>query len=407
MTDPGRENNRYSVTAITSLIKRSLESEYSGIRVEGEVSNCRPSSSGHLYFTLKDENAALSVVMFRSRLARLDFPLEDGQLVIASGSISVYEKRGVYQLICERIEKAGIGGILLMLEERKKKLAAEGLFDKALKKPLPLFPSRIAVVTSPTGAAIRDILQVTRRRNAGLHIVVLPAPVQGEGAAEVIAKQINRANELELGDVIITGRGGGSLEDLLPFSEEVVVRAIAASEIPVISAVGHEVDISLSDLVADLRAPTPSAAAEIVCASRAELLERIGNLRRSIEVEISRRLERIRLLLATFSTKNLERNFRVIIQPVFLRLDDAKENLLRSMQNLTASSRHRLELARQALEARSPYKILSRGYSLVTDAETNKVITDAGTTKPGRQVSIRLSKGSLGASVTEVHDEEL
>lgn len=407
MTDPGLKNNRYSVTAITSLIKRSLESEYSGIRVEGEVSNCRPSSSGHLYFTLKDENAALSVVMFRSRLARLDFPLEDGQLVIASGSISVYEKRGVYQLICERIEKAGIGGILLMLEERKKKLAAEGLFDKALKKPLPLFPSRIAVVTSPTGAAIRDILQVTRRRNAGLHIVVLPAPVQGEGAAEVIAKQISRANELKLGDVIITGRGGGSLEDLLPFSEEVVVRAIAASEIPVISAVGHEVDISLSDLVADVRAPTPSAAAEIVCASRAELLERIGNLRRSIEVEISRRLERIRLLLATFSTKNLERNFRVIIQPVFLRLDDAKENLLRSMQNLTASSRHRLELARQALEARSPYKILSRGYSLVTDAETNKVITDAGATAPGRQVSIRLWKGSLGASVTEVHDEEL
>ncbi|MBN1685164.1 MAG: exodeoxyribonuclease VII large subunit [Spirochaetales bacterium] len=401
------KNESYSVTAITALIRRSLESEYANIQVEGEVSNVRPSSTGHLYFTLKDENAALSAVMFRSRFARLDFAPEDGQLVIASGSISVYEKRGVYQLVCERIEKAGIGGILLMLEERKKRLAAEGLFAEELKKPLPLFPARVAVVTSPTGAAIRDILNVTRRRNAGIDIVILPAPVQGDGAAEIIARQIDRANELNLGEVLIVGRGGGSLEDLLPFSEECVVRAIRRSRIPVISAVGHEVDVTLSDLAADVRAPTPSAAAEIVCASRTELLERVGQTRRSMESAISGRIERVRLLLNGFSARNLERNFRILVQPFLLRLDDAKEGLLRAMTDITAAARHRLELAAQALDSRSPYKILSRGYSLVTDSETNRLITDAKNSAPGKHISIRLAKGSLGAAVTEVHDEEL
>ena len=400
------ESESYSVTAITVLIKRSLESEYSGVRVEGEISNCRPSSTGHLYFTLKDENASLSAVMFRNRFSRLDFIPEDGQLVVASGSISVYEKRGVYQLVCEGLQKAGVGGILLMLEERKQRLAAEGLFDEQLKKPLPLFPARVAVVTSPTGAAIRDILKVTRRRNAGINLLILPAPVQGDDAGRIIARQIDRANELDLGDVLIVGRGGGSLEDLLPFSEECVVRAIARSKIPVISAVGHEVDLALSDLVADVRAPTPSAAAEIVCASRTELLERIGRMRKSMESEITRQIERIRLLLYGFSAKNLERSFRILVQPFLLRLDDAKEELLQAMRDITASARHRLELAGQAIESSSPYRILSRGYSLVTDCETKELVTDATQTAPGRKVSIRLSKGSIGAAVTEVHHEE-
>ncbi len=401
------ERESFTVSAITALIKRTLEGEYAGIRVEGEVSNCRPSSTGHLYFTLKDENASLSVVMFRSRLSRLNFVPKDGQLVIASGSISVYEKRGAYQLICEWMEKAGTGGILVMLEDRKRRLAAEGLFDEELKKPLPLFPSRVAVVTSPTGAAIRDILNVTRRRNAGLNIVILPAPVQGDGAAQIIAKQIARANELDLGDVLIVGRGGGSLEDLLPFSEEIVVRAIAGSKIPVISAVGHEVDVTLSDLAADLRAPTPSAAAEMVCASRTELLGRVRQIRRAMANELAGRVERVRLLVAAFSAKNLERNFRILVQPFLLRLDDAKEDLVRAMREISALQSHRLELAKQALESRSPYRILSRGYSLVTDSETNELLTDARKSAPGRRIAIRLARGSLGAAVTEVRDEEL
>lgn len=407
MIEPGPESGRYSVTSITTLIKRSLERAYSGVQVEGEISNFRPSGAGHLYFTLKDENASLSAVMFRGRAARLDFKPEDGQLVVASGNISVYEKRGVYQIICERLKKAGIGDILLMLEERKKRLAAEGLFDEDLKQPLPLFPSRVAVITSPTGAAIRDILQVTRRRNAGIDIVILPAPVQGDGAAEIIAAQIDRANDLDLGEVLIIGRGGGSLEDLLPFSEESVVRAVARSRMPVISAVGHEIDVSLSDLAADVRAPTPSAAAEIVSASRDELRIRVKHLREAMESATTVRVERIRLLLGGFSARNLERNFRILIQPFLLRLDDAKEYLVRTMREATASKRHRLELAGQGLESRSPYGILSRGYAIVTNADTQEVLTDAAESASGNRVSIRLAKGSLGAEVTEVHDEEL
>ncbi len=403
----GDENGNYTVTSITTLIKRTLESAYAGIEVEGEISNFRPSGAGHLYFTLKDENASLSAVMFRGRATRLDFKPEDGQLVIASGNISVYEKRGVYQIICERLKKAGVGDILLLLEERKKRLAAEGLFDEDLKQPLPLFPSRVAVVTSPTGAAIRDILQVTRRRNSGIDIVVLPAPVQGDDAAEKIAAQIEKANDLDLGEVLIIGRGGGSLEDLLPFSDERVVRAVAKSRIPVISAVGHEIDLSLSDLAADVRAPTPSAAAEIVSASRDELYLRVIHLREAMESGITGRVERIRLLLGGFSTRNLERSFRILVQPFLLRLDDAKEYLIRTMRETTASTRHRLELAGQALESRSPYGILSRGYALVSDADTQEVLTDAAKSAAGNRVSIRLAKGTLGAKVTEVHDEKL
>ncbi len=401
------ETGKYSVTTITALIKRTLENAYTGVEVEGEISNCRPSGAGHIYFTLKDENASLSAVMFKGRTSRLDFEPKDGQLVVASGDISVYEKRGVYQIICERLKMAGTGDILLMLEERKKRLAAEGLFDESAKKPLPLLPSRVAVVTSPTGAAIRDILQVTRRRNAGIDIIILPAPVQGDGAAQIIAKQIERANDLDLCDVLIVGRGGGSLEDLLPFSEEIVVRAIAKSRIPVISAVGHEIDLSLSDLAADVRAPTPSAAAEIVSASREELRFRIIKLREAMARGITGRIERIRFLLDGYSARNLERNFRILIQPFLLRLDDAKEDLVRTMKDKTGSARHSLELARQALESRSPYRILSRGYALVSNADTNEVLTDAAVSAKGDRLSIRLSKGALGAKVTEVHDEEL
>ena len=400
------ESGKYTVSSITALIKQTLEGAYAGVEVEGEISNFRPSGAGHLYFTLKDENAALSAVMFRGRANRLDFQPEDGQLVIASGNISVYEKRGVYQIICERLKKAGVGDILVLLEERKKRLAAEGLFDEELKQPLPLFPSRVAVVTSPTGAAIRDILQVTRRRNSGVDIVILPAPVQGDGAGEIIAEQIERANKLELGEVLIIGRGGGSLEDLLPFSDERVVRAVAKSRIPVISAVGHEIDLSLSDLAADVRASTPSAAAEIVSASRDELRTRVVHLREAMGSRIENRVERIRLLLDGFSSKNLERSFRVLIQPFLLRLDDAKENLVRTIREKTANTRHRLELAARTLESSSPYSILERGYAVVSDQETGEVLTDAAKSAAGARVSIRLAKGRLGANVTEVEEDD-
>ncbi len=286
-------NRTYSVSEITELIRMLLETEFTGVRLEGEISNCRPASSGHLYFTLKDHDAMIQAVMFRNRCASLSFRPIDGKKVVVEGNISVYGKRGTYQVVCESMKDDGTGDILLILEERKRRLAAEGLFDQARKRPLPMMPSRVAVVTSPTGAAIRDILNVLRRRNSGLNLVVLPAAVQGDGAAEAIARQIETANLHRLGDVLIVGRGGGSLEDLLPFSEERVVRAVAASRIPVISAVGHEVDVALSDLAADLRAPTPSAAAELVSGSRDDLLRRVRDLESGIRRTLEQRIDRI------------------------------------------------------------------------------------------------------------------
>ena len=217
----------FSVAQITRLIKGTLEERFPLVREEGEISNFRPSSTGHYYFTLKDSEAVISAVMLKGRINLLGFKPEDGQKVIAPGRVSVYPQRGTYQILCDSLELAGEGALLALLEERKKRLAREGLFDEARKKPLPLFPARIAVVTSPTGAALRDILNILQRRNAGTNLVILPTPVQGEGAGEKIAKQIERANLYALGDVIIVGRGGGSIEDLLPFSEEVVVRAVA------------------------------------------------------------------------------------------------------------------------------------------------------------------------------------
>lgn len=398
-----RAERRFTVSEITELIRQTLEGQFYDVTVEGEISNFRPSSTGHLYFTLKDADAVLSAVMFRNRLSTLAFTPADGQRVVAWGNISVYAKRGNYQIIVERMDRSGEGDLLAMLEERKRRLAAEGLFDEARKRTLPMFPRRVAVVTSPTGAAIRDILNITARRNAGVDIVILPAPVQGDDAAVKIARQIERANWYGLGDVIIVGRGGGSLEDLLPFSDELVVRAIAASEIPVISAVGHEVDITLSDLAADVRAPTPSAAAELVSARRDELVDEVRSLELAMGREIRRRVESIRTLLRTFSSEQLERNFRQVVQPYFLALDDAKEALLTSLSNRLVASRHRLELIASRLEAESPLEILKKGYAVVTDRETSRLITSARQTAQGKHIRVRLAVGGLEALVEETN----
>lgn len=290
-----------SVGALTNLIKNSLETSFSSVSVEGEVSGAKISSSGHLYFSLKDRDALIQAVMFKFRLSGLDFELVDGIKVIARGGVSVYAARGQYQLIVQSMKKAGIGDILAMLEERKQRLSAEGLFDQANKKPLPAYPSRVAVVTSPSGAAIRDIINVLSRRNAGIDVLLLPAPVQGDEAAGIIAARIRQANRLRLADVLIVGRGGGSPEDLLAFSDEEVVRAIAASDIPVISAVGHEIDWALSDFAADLRAPTPSAAAELVAESREILLSEVEQFGGALKSSILARIEYARLSLGIFS----------------------------------------------------------------------------------------------------------
>jgi exodeoxyribonuclease VII large subunit len=404
---PGQQVERiYSVSEITQLIKATLEDGFPWITVKGEISNFRPSSAGHWYFSLKDVDAVISAVMFRNRLDGVRFSPADGMLVKASGSVSVYAKRGSYQLICESLAKAGEGDILAMLEELKQKLAAEGLFDTDRKKNLPLFPSRIAVVTSPTGAAVRDILRILRRRNAGIDVVILPTPVQGEGADERIARAIETANRHALGEVIIVGRGGGSLEDLLPFSSERVVRAIAASGLPVISAVGHETDVTLSDFAADIRAPTPSAAAELVAAPRAELLARVGGLRSILERDMRQRLEKIRLLLGQFVAENLERNVRIFLQPLAQRLDYAADALLQGFRNMSLSCRHRLELASRELASYSPLAILQRGYAVVTHERTRAILLSAQTVRQGDSLSIKLSEGGLRATVEDTHAVE-
>jgi exodeoxyribonuclease VII large subunit len=381
-----------------------LENGFGELVVEGELSNCRPSSTGHLYFTLKDAGAAISAVMFKNQIRSLGFAPRDGMLLRVRGHLSVYAQRGSYQIICEEMEEAGAGDILAMLEKRKRALAAEGLFDEARKKTLPRFPSKVAVVSSPTGAALRDILTILARRAAGIGVVILPTPVQGAEAAPIIARRIEQANRWKLADVLILGRGGGSLEDLLPFSEELVVRAVAASEIPVISAVGHEIDWALSDFAADLRAPTPSAAAELVSENRAELLDQARNAERSLREIMERRLDRARLLIKPFNVEDLEYRFRGILQPSLVRFDDAREALLENMADRIGELRRRADLARVNLEAANPRAILERGFSVVINERTGKTLRHAGETKPGERLIIQPLKGTLAALVEKVEE---
>lgn len=392
----------FSVTEISSLLKEIIEKSFMNISIEGELSNFRPASSGHWYFTLKDNKAAISAVMFRNRQFGLNFIPKDGKKVVVTGALSVYEKRGTYQIICTTMKAAGEGDILALLEMRKQKLADEGLFDSDKKKRLPLFPEKIVVITSATGAALRDILQVLERRNSGSSVRILPAVVQGDKAAETLCRQVELANKHNLGDVIILGRGGGSLEDLLPFSDENLVRAVAASRIPVISAVGHEIDWALTDFAADTRAPTPSAAAELVSAQSLDLLHKIHTVKEFLMSIITGKLSHIRLLLTQFSTERLQENFNRLLNPLNIRIDDEKNRLFRTMTDIIIEKRHKLELQKNSLDANSPLAILERGYAVVSDIDTGKPILASSSANPGDRVHIELHKGSLTADVKEI-----
>ncbi len=395
-------SNIFSVSDISSLIKEILEGSFKSISIEGELSNFRPASSGHWYFTLKDSKAAISAVMFRNRQFGLNFIPKDGKKVVVTGAVSVYEKRGTYQIICTTMKAAGEGDILALLEMRKQKLAAEGLFDSDKKQKLPLFPEKIVVITSATGAALRDILQVLERRNSGSSVRILPAVVQGDKAAEMLCEQVILANKHNLGDVIILGRGGGSLEDLLPFSDENLVRAVAASRIPIISAVGHEIDWALTDFAADTRAPTPSAAAELVSAQSLDLLNKIESVKEFLISIITGKLSQIRLLLMHFTTDRLQENFNRLLEPLNIRIDDEKNMLFRTMSDILTEKKHKLELQKNSLDSNSPLAILERGYAVVSDAETGKPLLESSKTNPGDKVHIELYKGSLNANVHEI-----
>lgn len=395
------------IAEITSIIKEILEGSFPSIILEGEISNCRPSSTGHLYFTLKDETSSISAVMFKGKARYLPFTPKDGILVKASGSISVYEARGTYQIIVSSMDESGSGDILRILEQRKQRLASEGLFDSDKKRTIPLMPESVAVITSPTGAAIKDFLQIIRRRNSAINITILPAPVQGTEAAKIIEAQIETANRFNMADVIVITRGGGSIEDLLPFSDEDLVRAVSNSTIPVISAIGHEIDWSLCDYAADLRVPTPSAAAEFVSPLKTDIINRISDLATDLISEINDKVSRIRLILNAFTSESLELRFRRIEQPKLLRFDDAKEALLSTINDRIQTIRHRLLIDIQKLEGVSPSAILKRGYSVVCDAETGKILRSAEDTCLGRTLLIRPGTGSIKARVEETIDEKI
>ncbi len=354
-----------SVTDITRQIKGVLESGFPNILVQGEISNFKLHSSGHLYFTLKDEGAQLSAVMWRSRANQLLFKPTDGMKIIARGNISLYEPRGSYQLDCIQIQPVGVGELQQAFERLKQKLFDEGLFDEEHKKPLPEFPMRIGIVTSPTGAAIRDMISVLSRRMPAVEVTLIPVKVQGIGAAEEIAEAIDDLNDLNSVDVIIIGRGGGSLEDLWAFNEEIVARAVFRSEIPVISAVGHEIDYSISDFVADLRAPTPSAAAELVVKHTNELIELIRNfcytMNSSMNNSINSHRQTIETLVHSYSFNRPQDLLRQRSQ----RVDELTRRLEQSVAHYVQFTKHNLHSLSARIESLNPRLVLKRGYTIV------------------------------------------
>jgi exodeoxyribonuclease VII large subunit len=398
---PRPEQKALSVTQLTQTIKRLLETQIGRVRVEGEISNWMVARSGHAYFNLKDGNAQIGCVMWSRSFARLGFKPAEGMQVDITGEISVYEPRGQYQIVVESMREAGLGALYRKFLEMKDRLDKEGLFDPSHKKPLPFLPKRVGVVTSPTGAAIRDVLNVLGRRFAGIEIYIWPALVQGKGAAEQVAYGVRRLNEIGGVDVIIVCRGGGSIEDLWAFNEEVVARAIFASEIPVISAVGHETDFTIADFVADVRAATPSAAAEMVVRSRRELFERVDSLNARLRRVFLGRIERERLRLAGLLSSYGMRQPVDRIRQARQRLDEVAERMRRAIQNRLRDAGQSLRLLTEKLEALSPTAILERGYSIVTRARDGRIVTSPGQVDRLDKIDVRTAGGTFPATVAK------
>lgn len=441
------ERKIYSVSELTGCIRDLLEKEYPSVWVQGEISNYRPAHSGHLYFVLKDQSSQIRSVMFKGQGRFLKFRPEDGLEVICWGRLTVYGPRGEYQLVLDTMEPVGLGSLMLAFEQLKKKLQAEGLFDDTRKKPLPFFPGRIGIVTSPTGAAIRDMIRIIRRRFHGTHILVSPASVQGDKAPDEIVAALERLNKAGDVDVIIVGRGGGSVEDLWAFNDERVVRAVASCAVPVVSAVGHETDFTLTDFAADQRASTPSAAAEILVQEKGELESGIGHLTTRLK---NRMVTRLRQCLDLVN-ETLKRLYdpRRQIQERIMGVDDLTTRLSRGMERRIALVKRETEDAvmrlrpehlRRVVEIRreecrglqvrlerivgdcvnhartsaenlsarlgalNPLAVLARGYSITYRAETGKVVTDSLDVEQGDGLRIRLHRGELSCTVMERND---
>ncbi len=382
-----------TVTQLTNRIKDLLEEGFSDVWLEGEISNLTVPQSGHAYFTLKDEQSQVRAVLFRSSQRHLKFTLQHGLLVVCRGRLSVYGPRGEYQVIVEYVEPKGVGALQKAYEELKSRLEQEGLFSLERKKPLPRLPRRIGVVTSPTGAAVRDILRVIRRRHPRMEILLYPVPVQGPEAAPAIVEAIRYFNVEGSADVLIVGRGGGSLEDLWAFNEEPVARALFASSIPVISAVGHETDYTIADFVADFRAPTPSAAAEIVVESEAHLRESILSLESRLAAAVRRLLDLLRASVR--ERARLLGDPRRRLQQLEQRVDELRSRLGRGLRQHVRRDRALLASLSGALDHLNPLAILSRGYSVTRRAADGAILKDAADAKPGDILDSKLHRGSV------------
>jgi exodeoxyribonuclease VII large subunit len=439
------ERKTFTVSELTGKIRDLLAKNFTDILVQGEISNCRAAQSGHFYFTLKDDRAQVSCVYFKQQQRGVKFRPEDGLQVTVRGSISVYERRGEYQIYVEKIDLMGQGALQLAFEQLKKRLEAEGLFDVTRKKPLPMLPNRIGIITSPKGAAVRDVVRILTRRFPNVHLTVYPVRVQGEGSAEEIVKALKFFNTKRIVDVLILARGGGSIEDLWSFNEEIVARAIFASEIPVISGVGHETDFTIADFVADVRASTPSAAAELVVQTRrefdkhiADLRETLGGLIRYRLLEMSRRVHELsarrgfrrpldllrqqrqrademtsRLALGLRARLEQSRkrftaahlriasfDFRVKIAAFRLRLEKRRAELGVRIERFLRVKRDRWQRLALQLQERGPLKILERGYAIATDANGN-LLRDAAQVALGDTLAIQLHRGKLSTEVVK------
>lgn len=438
--EPSASERPISVFELTSKLKRTLETQFSNVFVEGEISNCRPAPSGHVYFALKDRLATISCVLWATDAARLEKPLRDGDKVEVRGRISLYEPRGQYQIVVDSVRPAGIGRLFLEFQKLKERLEKEGLFAPERKRPIPKIPRAVGIVTSAAGAALRDCLQILSRRAPHVRVFIYPARVQGEGASVEIAYAIRRMNELRLVDILIVGRGGGSIEDLWAFNEEIVARAIATSKVPVISAVGHETDFTIADFVADLRAPTPSAAAELVSQNSAELIRNLrhletrlasalrtkaqplsqarhlraqliaamrtriqplaqaGHLRSRLEAAM---LPRVRLMKSQLETL---RNASAFQRPVFrineLRQqnDDLFQRMERAALSRLETLKRRAERINAQLRALDPRQILSRGFSITFDRSTGEILRSARDSYAGQPLRIALADGQVDAA---------
>lgn len=440
----------YTIAQLTSKIRGELERSFENIWVEGEVSNLRLPPSGHIYFTLKDKSSQLKVIIFKNKIRYLKFRLQDGMQILTKGNITVYEKRGEYQLLAEYAEPKGVGALQIAFEELKKRLAQEGLFDEVHKKPLPLLPRCIGLVTSPTGAAIRDILNIIDRRFPNVRIIINPVRVQGEGAAKEIATAMAELNELPEVDIIILTRGGGSLEDLWCFNEEIVARAIYASRIPVMSAVGHEIDYTIADFVADMRAPTPSAAAELVVANKEALTDKVRSLNIRLHQGIKFRFEnyanKLQLLVQSkpFSDPgrqikeyqqrldemvfSMRKNMFHFLQqtgqqlthteqrlksfPPTRQIKIYKQQLSQRVEKLklvysyfTGNRQTSLQAIMDRLDTLSPLAILKRGYSICRRWPGLEVLARAEEVKPAEQVAVKLYHGGLICRVEKIEEE--